>query len=125
MYTLGNQTYGKLTVRLGLPDGISVMGECLFHDHQLVGETRQGADYEQVTMSCSRCGAGHTLLITDVGSQALRIDITIFPANGARAVSRNIVQWSILTCEQTVQDMEGDGFHVIRGETTILTEPID
>ena len=36
----------------------------------------------------------------------------------------SVIQWAILTCERTFQDMEQGGFTVVRGETTILAEPV-
>lgn len=100
------------------------MAECAFRHHDFKGDVQRGEGFEQITMRCRICGVGHTLLINWTGSNAATVDVTVFPPSGQRTVNRDVVRWAVLASEETVRDMERNGVSVVRGETSILGEPI-
>ena len=100
------------------------MSECPFAWHRLEGNSESGPNYESATLSCGVCGVGHTFKITWTGRNQVRVDTIIFPADSERTISRDIIRWSIETCEDTIRDMERDGISVTRGRTEIRGEPV-
>jgi hypothetical protein len=65
------------------------------------------------------CGAGHILALTMMLTGEIQADITVLAAKGESKVSREIIKWSLLTCEGTIQEMQQDGAVIVRGETII------
>lgn len=100
------------------------MSECPFAWHQLQGESESGPDFEAMTIACAVCGVGHTFRITWTGRNRARADTTIFPATGSRTISREVIRWSIATCQDTIVNMERDGVVVTHGRTDIQGQPV-
>ena len=99
------------------------MSECPFTWHQLESSSETGPNFEKMTLSCGICGVGHTFQMTWMGRNQIKVDTTIFPAHGVRAISRDVIRWSIEACEGTIRNMERDGVSVIRGTIDIQGEP--
>lgn len=100
------------------------MRECRFDWHQLEGDSETGANFEATTIACAICGVGHTFRITWTGRNQARVDTNIFPATGSQTISREVIRWSLATCEGTIGDMERDGVIVSRGRTDIQGQPV-
>jgi len=76
------------------------------------------------TMSCRRCGVGHSILIRQTAPKTLETLLTVFPATGTDTISRHVIRWSFLTYEAANRDSEDEGYTVIRGTTVIGGTPI-
>ncbi|HET7056211.1 MAG TPA: hypothetical protein VFI12_07085 [Thermomicrobiales bacterium] len=100
------------------------MSECPFAMHQMAADTETGPNSESMTIACAICGVGHTFRITWTGHNRARVDTIIFPAEGSHTISREVIRWSIASCEGTVGDMEQDGVIVTRGSTDIQGQPV-
>lgn len=100
------------------------MSECPFAWHQLEGNSETGPNYEKMTVACGVCGVGHTFQITWTGRNQARVDTTIFPAYGERTISREVIRWTVATCEDSISALERDEVSVIRGRTEIQGEPV-
>jgi hypothetical protein len=77
-----------------------------------------------MTISCGICGVGHTFQITWTGRNQAKVETVIFPAHGERTIGREVIRWSIASCDDTIRDMERDGVSVTRGKTEIQGEPV-
>jgi hypothetical protein len=99
------------------------MAECTFRQHQWDPRAQDRPGYERIEFTCKICGVGHRLEITTLPRGARRVDITIFPATGETGVSRDVIRWSMLACEGTIQQMQQEGVAVVRGDTMIEGEP--
>lgn len=99
------------------------MSECEFRLHQWDTREQHHPGYERVEFVCKICGVGHRLEITALHQGKMQVDITIFPATGPRKISREIVRWSMLTSEGTIQQMQQEGVDVVRGPINIEGQP--
>jgi hypothetical protein len=99
------------------------MAECALRQHQWDPRVADRPGYERIEFVCTICGVGHRLEITAIPGGEKRVDITIFPASGESEISRDIIRWSMLSCEGTIQQMQQDGVAVVRGGTTINGQP--
>jgi hypothetical protein len=99
------------------------MAECALSQHQWDPRVKDRPGYERIDFVCKICGVGHRLEITAMPRGEKRVDITIFPATGESNISRDIIRWSMLTCQGTIQQMQQDGVTVIQGGTTIEGQP--
>jgi hypothetical protein len=99
------------------------MTECALRQHQWDPRVQERPGYERIDFACRICGVGHRLEITTLPRREKRVDITIYPATGETEISRDIIRWSVLTCEGTIQQMQQDGWTVVRGDTIIEGQP--
>lgn len=86
-----------------------------------VGSDVTTHQYTEIRMLCKICGAGHALKLTRKPDGEIRANITVIAAKGQHEVSSDVIGWSILSCEGTIQEIERDGNIVVRGDTIIPT----
>lgn len=99
------------------------MAECAFRQHQWDPCEQHRPGYARIEFVCKICGVGHRLEITALPREEKQVDITIFPATGETGISRDVIRWSTLACEDTIQRMQQDGVAVVRGGINIEGQP--
>jgi hypothetical protein len=95
--------------------------ECEPQDHQWA-DTSEGSSKKHITtIKCSHCGTGHEIGFLPLAPGTVQVSLRIFPARGAIEVSRELIMWAVTSWGQTCEEIEGDGYTVIRGtpEVTI------
>ena len=60
-------------------------GECGAADHDLDGSSGGTATHQTASLSCRKCGVGHTIDIRYLAPQKIQVDLRIFPAHGRAA----------------------------------------
>jgi hypothetical protein len=93
--------------------------ECRAADHDLDGASGGTVQQQTATLACRKCGVGQTIVIRQIGHRRVGVDLTIFPARGARTVSRDMVRFFMLSYESTCQEISGDGNVIVRGTPVI------
>jgi hypothetical protein len=97
------------------------MAECLMKWHEWDQHHVNQSRYQEFRITCRICGAGHMLALTMKPTGEVQADIIVFAAKDESKVSRDVIRWSLLTCEGTIQEMQQDGMNIIRGKTSIPT----
>lgn len=94
------------------------MAECNVEQHQFEQMVEKRPNYAKSGLICRRCGVGQALEFHTLPTGQVRIEGTVFPANGTNIISRKIAGWALMVYEKTVMDIERDGDVVIRGGVT-------
>lgn len=93
--------------------------ECAPRDHQWT-DASEGSDARHVTtIKCARCGTGHEIGFLPLAPGTVQVSLRIFPARGATDISRDLILWAVTSWGQTCEEIEGDGYTVVRGTPEI------
>jgi hypothetical protein len=82
-----------------------------------------GARYT-TTIQCRWCGTGHLIEFRPLTPGTVQVNLRIFPAKETTSISRFLILWAFESWGQTCQEIEGDGYKVIRGTPEILAPEI-
>jgi hypothetical protein len=100
------------------------MVECGLRDHAFVPISSGGSEETKAGLYCHHCGLGHDLTMTWLGPTRARFDLRVYPATGSPTISREMIQWAILSAAKTKSDMAARGVSVVEGETVIEAAPV-
>ena len=93
--------------------------ECCAADHDFSGSSGGTSAHQTATMTCRKCGVGHTIEIQHLAPQKIAVDIKMFPAHGSHTITREMIRYFMLCWAATCQDIEKDGNAVVRGTPEI------
>jgi hypothetical protein len=98
-------------------------GECARRDHVLTASIVEEPGYTSVAMRCDRCHVGY---VSDVrwqpGGEA-HVAYHVFPADGATAISQEMLMWAVATCEESIAQLEQMGGRVQKSKPVIGGRP--
>jgi hypothetical protein len=96
-----------------------VTTECGLADHSWADSTDGTSLHQIATMKCRRCGVGHAIELRAVGTRTMQVDMKMFPARGSHTVSPDMMLFFMASWGKTCQEIEGDGYTVVRGTPEI------
>jgi hypothetical protein len=96
--------------------------ECGRAEHSWAESSGGTSLHQTATLKCRMCGVGHTIELTAVGIRTMQVDMKMFPARGSHELSPDMLLFFIASLGQTCQEIEGDGYTVVRG-TPEITVP--
>ncbi len=89
--------------------------ECGLGGHDWDSSTSGTSLHQIAIMKCRVCGVGHAVELKAVGNRKVQVDMKMFPARGAYTVSREMQPFFMASLGGACQEIEGDGYTVVRG----------
>jgi hypothetical protein len=99
--------------------GEMMNSECGPPDHSWADSTDGTSLHQIATMKCRRCGVGHAIELRAVGTRTVQVDMKMFPARGSHTVSPDMMLFFMASWGETCQEIEEDGYTVVRGAPEI------
>ena len=71
--------------------------------------------HQTSNLTCRKCGVGQSTSFRYLTPSKVQVDLKIIPARGSRTVSMEMINFFLLNWELSCQEVEGDGYTVVRG----------
>ncbi len=97
--------------------------DCGDASHDMVGSDSGTSTHRTAVLKCRKCGVGHKVELRFIDSRRVKSDMTVFSASGSSTVSRAMFQFFMLSWDLSCQEIERDGYIVVKGDPE--TPPVE